>query len=79
MESTTSTMFRSDLSVVDCRTTPGQIVAKGTGLSVAARNRTAVAPMAAIRMAGTTASALLPISDVVFNGLVGIRSWSPPV
>jgi hypothetical protein len=45
---------------------------QGTGVSVAARMRT-VAPT-------TQATALLPISDVVvFDGLAGSRSWSPPV
>jgi len=39
------------------------------------RSRTSVAPMTAVK-----GSALLPISDVVvFDGVAGIRSWSPPV
>ena len=56
----------------------GTWTAQGTGLSVAYRNRTSIAPMAAVN-----GSALLPISDVVdvkgFDVLAGIRSWSPPV
>jgi len=56
----------------------GTWTAPGTGVSVAYRNRTRIAPMAAVK-----GSALLPISDVVgvlgFDGLAGIRSWSPPV
>lgn len=43
---------------------------QGTGVSIAMRNRTTT----------PKATALLPISDVVvFDGLAGIRSWSPPV
>ena len=48
---------------------------QGTGVSVAQRNRTSIAPMVAVK-----GSALLPISDVVvFDGLAGFRSWSPLV
>ena len=44
---------------------------QGTGLSSAMRDKTA---------APATATALLPISDVVvYDVLAGIRSWSPPV
>jgi hypothetical protein len=36
--------------------------------------------VSAIVTSTSTANALLPISDlVVFDGLAGIRSWSPPV
>ena len=36
--------------------------------------------VSAIATTARKANALLPISDVVvFDGLVGIRSWSPPV
>lgn len=66
---------------VDVRTRDRIVVARtaaeaeGTGLSAASRNRTTAAPMAAAKV-----TALLPISDVVvFDGLAGIRSWSPPV
>ena len=48
------------------------------GVSVAYRNRTVIAPMAAVK-----GIALLPISDVaettVFGTRAGIRSWDPPV
>jgi hypothetical protein len=47
----------------------------GRDLTVAHRNRTSIAPMVAVK-----GSALLPISDVVvFDGVAGFRSWSPPV
>lgn len=55
----------------------GMWTAQGTGLSVAYRNRTSIAPMTAVK-----GSALLPISDVDVDGfgtVAGIRSWSPPV
>jgi hypothetical protein len=46
---------------------PGYVAIKGTTVST-------IAPTA------RKANALLPISDVVvFDGLAGIRSWSPPV
>lgn len=52
-------------------TAPLAAAVQGTGVSIAMRNRTAVT---------AKATALLPISDVVvFDGLAGIRSWSPPV
>jgi hypothetical protein len=51
-------------------TAPYAAPVQGTGVSIAMRNRTAVAAK----------TALLPIGDVVvFDGLAGIRSWSPPV
>jgi hypothetical protein len=69
---TTSTAFACALPVVDHGTAPTWTYGQGTGVSVAMRNRT-VAPIA-------KATALLPISDVVvFDGVAGIRSWSPPV
>ena len=53
---------------------------RGTGVPVAGRGRTAVAPAP---MAAVKALALLPINDVVdvkgFDNVAGIRSWSPPV
>ena len=65
---------------------------QGTGLPVAgsgwtvARTRKAVTPLAtSVRpissLPGTASPTnLLPISDVVvFDGLAGIRAWSPPV
>lgn len=75
MKSTvTSKTYLPALTVVD----RGALLAgtwtsgQGTTVSVAVRNRT-VAPIA-------QATALLPISDVVvFDGLAGSRSWSPPV
>ena len=46
---------------------PVYVAAKGTTVSATATTR-------------SKANALLPISDlVVFDGLAGIRSWSPPV
>ena len=46
---------------------PVYVAAKGTTVSATATT-------------STKANALLPISDVVvFDGLAGIRSWSPPV
>ena len=51
---------------------PRTAYAKGTGLSTAMREKTVITQ--------ARTSALLPISDVVvFDGLAGIRSWSPPV
>ena len=48
-------------------TTPVYVAVKGTTVS-------------AIATTTSKANALLPISDVVvFDGLAGIRSWSPPV
>jgi hypothetical protein len=47
--------------------TPAYVAVKGTTVPAAAT-------------ATSKANALLPISDVVvFDGLAGIRSWSPPV
>jgi len=78
----TSTTCPSALPVVTrAAVVTGTWTAQGTGVSVAYRNRTSIAPMAAV-----TGSALLPISDVVdvariegFGASAGIRSWSPPV
>ncbi len=51
---------------------PWTAYAQGTGLSTAMREKT-------VNTLART-SALLPISDVVvFDGLAGSRSWSPPV
>jgi hypothetical protein len=51
-------------------TAPFAAAVQGTGMPIAMRDRTAAA----------SKTALLPISDVVvFDGLAGIRSWSPPV
>jgi hypothetical protein len=53
-------------------TAPLAAAVQGTGMPITMRNRTAAAT--------SKATALLPISDVVvFDGLAGIRSWSPPV
>ena len=74
MESTTSTTYVPFRAVV-CRVAPFITGLKGTGLPVAMRDRTAVAPTATPAL---IVSAPLT-SDVVFNGPLGIRSWSPPV
>ena len=74
MESTTSTTYVPFRAVV-CRVAPFIPGVKGTGLPVAMRDRT-VAVLSATP--ARTVSALLT-SDVVFNGPLGIRSWSPPV
>jgi hypothetical protein len=51
---------------------PWTAAAQGTGLSTAMREKTVITQ--------ARTSALLPISDVVvFDGLAGSRSWSPPV
>jgi hypothetical protein len=51
---------------------PWTAYAQGTGLSTAMREKTVITQ--------ASTSALLPISDVVvFDGLAGSRSWSPPV
>jgi hypothetical protein len=51
-------------------TAPLAAAVEGTSVSIAMRDRTAV----------PTATALLPISDVVvFSGFAGSRTWSPPV
>ena len=51
---------------------PWTAYAQGTGLSTAMREKTVTTQ--------ARTSALLPISDVVvFDGLAGSRSWSPPV
>jgi len=75
----TSTTCPSALPVVTrAAVVTGTWTAQGTGPSVAYRNRTSIAPMAAVK-----GSALLPISDVVavfdVDGPAGIHSWSPPV
>lgn len=61
--------------------TPFVAVTRGyraSGLSVANRDRTAA--VHTTKAAAQSAISLLPISDVVvFDGLAGIRSWSPPV
>ena len=61
--------------------------ASRTGVSVAYRNRTVVAPMAAVEgialLSISDAVEPLSISDVaettVFGTRAGIRSWDPPV
>jgi hypothetical protein len=56
---------------------PRSAAIQGTAVSSAMRERSAAPDQVA---ATPNATALLPISDVVvFDGLAGIRSWSPPV
>ena len=51
-------------------TAPVSAAVQGTSVSISMRDRAAADKTAV----------LLPISDVVvFNGLAGIRTWSPPV
>lgn len=53
-------------------TAPVPAEVQGTTVSIATREKTVVFLTA-------TATALLPISDVVVDGVAGSRSWSPPV
>jgi len=71
-----SMTYPKALSVVTCGAAiTGTWTAYGLGMSAAAARVRTVAPISAVK-----GSALLPISDVVvFDGLAGIRSWSPPV
>lgn len=83
MESITSMTCPCTTAVVTNLVEVARVVApltfgyEGTAVPVAHRDRTA----AGTSMATKTAISLLPIDDVVvvFDGLAGIRSWSPPV
>ena len=83
MESMTSTTCLPVSAVVLHGAAPAGTSAayEGTGLPVAGSGWTAARiRQTATAPAATALTNLLPTSDVVvFDGLAGVRSWSPPV